>query len=81
MYSGTIYNNNSNNMYLHNGFIFSIRWIASSSVFFVGSVSVLTWIAMYSTQREMYAPIPEPSWNSVALAYGLLAFQVWVLFN
>ncbi|XP_026812735.1 amino acid transporter AVT1D [Rhopalosiphum maidis] len=52
-----------------------MKWIASSSVFFVGSVSVLTWISMYNTQREMYAPILEPSWNSVALAYGLLAFQ------
>ncbi|CAI6367266.1 unnamed protein product [Macrosiphum euphorbiae] len=52
-----------------------MKWIASSSVFFVGSVSVLTWIAMYDTQRDIYAPIPEPSWNSVALAYGLLAFQ------
>ncbi|XP_050064150.1 uncharacterized protein LOC114122862 isoform X2 [Aphis gossypii] len=52
-----------------------MKWIASSSVFFVGSVSVLTWISMYDTQREIYEPIPEPSWNSVALAYGLLAFQ------
>lgn len=66
-------------MYFHYDFLF--RWIASSSVFFVGSVSVLTWIAMYDTQRDIYAPIPEPSWNSVALAYGLLAFQVWALFN
>ncbi|VVC26998.1 Amino acid transporter, transmembrane domain [Cinara cedri] len=52
-----------------------MKWIALSSVFSVCFVSVLTWIAMMDTQREEYQTIGGPSWNSVALAYGILAFQ------
>jgi len=52
-----------------------------SSIFSVGSVSVLTWIAMLGTQNEIYAPVAEPTWNSIALAYGMLAFQVWIPYN
>lgn len=35
---------------------------------------------MLDTQREIEAFIPEPSWNSVALAYGILAFQVRLMY-
>ncbi|XP_025424505.1 amino acid transporter AVT1D-like isoform X2 [Sipha flava] len=52
-----------------------MKWIALSSVFFVGSVSVLTWITMFDTPREVDAFLPETSWDSIALAYGILAFQ------
>lgn len=57
------------------------RWIALSSAFFVCSVSVLTWIAMMDTPIEVLGSIAEPSWNNVALAYGILAFQVSILFG
>lgn len=71
-------------MYNTNNRVISFRWIAVSSVFFVGSVSVLTWMAMVDTQSEINLSISEPSWNSVALAYGIIAFQVRIfiqLFN
>lgn len=61
---------------VRNNFIFLFRWIALSSAFFVGCVSVLTWTAMIDTQHETYELVSEPSWNSIALAYGILAFQV-----
>jgi len=41
-------------------------------------------MAMVDTQSEINASISEPSWNSVALAYGIIAFQVRIfiqLFN
>ncbi|XP_050441763.1 uncharacterized protein LOC126846425 [Adelges cooleyi] len=52
-----------------------MKWLASISVFTVSSVCVLTWIAMLNTESEMYVPVPDPTWDAVALAYGILAFQ------
>jgi hypothetical protein len=36
---------------------------------------------MFDTPREVDAFLPETSWDSIALAYGILAFQVRSTFN
>ncbi|XP_050523505.1 uncharacterized protein LOC126895557 [Daktulosphaira vitifoliae] len=52
-----------------------MKLIGSISVFTVVSVCALTWIIMMQIPNDINYPVAEPSWNTIALAYGVLAFQ------
>ncbi|CAH1401012.1 unnamed protein product [Nezara viridula] len=54
-------------------FIF-FRIVGITSVSVVFFTSFLTWLSIYSV-NDVRVRIPEPSWESVAIAYGILAFQ------
>ncbi|XP_059488359.1 uncharacterized protein LOC132204082 [Neocloeon triangulifer] len=53
-----------------------MKWLAGTSVFTVGSVGVLTWVTMITDTRDLeIAPVPAISWEAIAVAYGVIAFQ------
>ncbi|KAK3926752.1 Amino acid transporter AVT1B [Frankliniella fusca] len=55
-----------------------MKWLAVTSVCTVLSVAVLTWICMLQddTLPATYNPIwTQPSWEALAIAYGIIAFQ------
>jgi len=58
---------------------FICRWLAVASVSTVCCAALLTWICMLTddTLPEGFQPrSTPPSWEAIAIAYGILAFQV-----
>ncbi|CAB3374107.1 Hypothetical predicted protein [Cloeon dipterum] len=53
-----------------------MKWLAGTSVFTVASVGVLTWVTMITDIRDLDTqPVPQLSWEAIAVAYGVIAFQ------
>lgn len=54
------------------------RWISVLSSSAVILCAVLTWVCMFwdNTTAFSYRDVPPVNWQSVAIAYGILAFQV-----
>lgn len=51
------------------------RWLAAISVLTVISVSALTWVCVLLDDKPTIRQIPQPTWEAVAIAYGIIAFQ------
>ncbi|KAL1131376.1 hypothetical protein AAG570_010993 [Ranatra chinensis] len=52
-----------------------MKWLALVSVFTVTAASILTWVCLIKIEVDSPPPVPSPTWESVAIAYGILAFQ------
>ncbi|XP_046396959.1 amino acid transporter AVT1H-like [Ischnura elegans] len=53
-----------------------MKWLAVTSSGTVLTVTMLTWSSMLTDQNVPVPPVtPTPTWESVAMAYGILAFQ------
>ncbi|XP_071450963.1 uncharacterized protein mah [Hetaerina americana] len=53
-----------------------MKWLAVTSSGTVVTVTFLTWSSMFTDPNVINPPaIPSPTWESVAMAYGVLAFQ------
>ncbi|KAK9498655.1 hypothetical protein O3M35_003236 [Rhynocoris fuscipes] len=52
-----------------------LKWVGVISAVSVLSTSLLTWYCLMDTDSEEETIVPPPSWKSVVIAYGILAFQ------
>ncbi|XP_046980111.1 amino acid transporter AVT1B [Schistocerca americana] len=52
------------------------KWVTTLSVMLVVSSTLLVWACLVASGGEWRpVPLPDPAWDSVAIAYGVLAFQ------
>ncbi|XP_014239846.1 amino acid transporter AVT1E-like [Cimex lectularius] len=52
-----------------------LKWLAAISVGFVLLSSFLTWFCLLNGKTPSNPFIPNPTWESAAIAYGILSFQ------
>ncbi|XP_075233164.1 uncharacterized protein LOC142331271 isoform X2 [Lycorma delicatula] len=52
-----------------------MKWLVVSSSGVVVAVSFLTWISIIGANVPSRTAVPAPSWEAIAIAYGILAFQ------